>query len=261
MLVYPEIDPIAIQIGPVSIAWYGIMYLLGFVAAFRLARIRVKQDWSPLSKDHIDDLIFYAVIGVILGGRLGYMLFYDTMHLMSNPWSWLIALPQLWNGGMSFHGGLLGVLCAVFIISKRVQQPFVSVIDFVAPLVPIGLGLGRIGNFINGELWGRPTDSVVGFLVQGTQRHATQLYEATLEGLLLFIILWLYTKKKRPSGFPAAVFLITYGCFRIFIEFFRLPDAHIGYLYGEWLTLGHLLTIPMMIFGFCIIIANKLRVK
>jgi phosphatidylglycerol:prolipoprotein diacylglycerol transferase len=183
------------------------------------------------------------------------------MHLMSNPWSWLIALPQLWNGGMSFHGGLLGVLCAMFIISKRVQQSFVSVIDFVAPLGPIGLGLGRIGNFINGELWGRPTDSVVGFLVQGTQRHATQLYEATLEGLLLFIILWLYTKKKRPSGFPAAVFLITYGCFRIFIEFFRLPDAHIGYLYGEWLTLGHLLTIPMMIFGFCIIIANKLRVK
>ena len=125
----------------------------------------------------------------------------------------------------------------------------------------MGVGLGRIGNFINGELWGRPTDSVVGFLVQGTQRHATQLYEATLEGLLLFIILWLYTKKKRPSGFPAAVFLITYGCFRIFIEFFRLPDAHIGYLYGEWLTLGHLLTIPMMMFGFCIIIANKLRVK
>ena len=261
MLVFPEIDPIAIQIGPVSIAWYGIMYLLGFVAAFRLARIRVKQDWSPLSKEHIDDLIFYAVIGVILGGRLGYMLFYDTMHLMSDPWSWLKALPQLWNGGMSFHGGLLGGLCAVFIISKRVQRSFVSVIDFAAPLVPIGLGLGRIGNFINDELWGRPTDSVVGFLVQGTQRHATQLYEATLEGLLLFIILWLYTKKKRPSGFPAAVFLITYGCFRIFIEFFRLPDAHIGYLYGEWLTLGHLLTIPMMIFGFCIIIANKLRVK
>lgn len=173
MLVYPEINPIAIQIGPISIAWYGIMYLLGFVAAFRLARIRVKQDWSPLSKKHIDDVIFYAVIGVILGGRLGYMLFYDTMHLISNPLSWLIALPQLWNGGMSFHGGLLGVLCAVFIISKRVQQPFVSVIDFVAPLVPIGLGLGRIGNFINGELWGRPTDSVVGFLVQGTQRQET----------------------------------------------------------------------------------------
>ena len=178
MLVYPEIDPIAIQFGPVSIAWYGIMYLLGFIAAFSLARIRVKQDWSPLSKDHIDDLIFYSVIGVILGGRFGYMLFYDSVHLISDPLSWLIALPQLWNGGMSFHGGLLGVLCALFIISKRTHQPFISVVDFVAPLVPIGLGLGRIGNFINGELWGRPTDSVIGFLVQGTPRHATQLCKA-----------------------------------------------------------------------------------
>ena len=152
-------------------------------------------------------------------------------------------------------------LIATVVVLVLPSQPFVSVVDFVAPLVPIGLGLGRIGNFINGELWGRPTDSVVGFLVQGTPRHATQLYEATLEGLLLFVILWLYTKKKRPSGYTAAVFLITYGFFRIFIEFFRLPDVHIGYLYGGWLTLGHLLTIPMMIFGFCIIIGNKLRVK
>ena len=132
MLVYPEIDPIAIQFGPVSIAWYGIMYLLGFIVAYNLAKIRVQQDWSPLSKKHIDDLIFYSVIGVILGGRFGYMLFYDSVHLISDPLSWLIALPQLWNGGMSFHGGLLGVLCALFIISKRTHQPFISVIDFLS---------------------------------------------------------------------------------------------------------------------------------
>ncbi len=261
MFIYPEIDPVAISIGPISIAWYGIMYLLGFIASYLLAGLRVQQEWSPLAKDQVDDLIFYSVFGVILGGRLGYMFFYDTSQLISDPISWLIALPQLWKGGMSFHGGLLGVLCAALICSKQISQPFVKVIDFVAPLVPIGLGLGRIGNFINGELWGAPTDSVLGFLVNGTTRHATQLYEATLEGLVLFVFLWFYTRKKRPLGFPSAMFLIGYGCFRIFIEFFRLPDAHIGYLYGGWMTLGQLLTLPMMIIGFWIIITYKLKVK
>ena len=201
MFVYPEINPIAISIGPLAIAWYGIMYLLGFVAAYLLAGYRVQQDWSPVAKEQVDDLIFYSVFGVILGGRLGYMIFYDANQLLSDPMSWLIALPQLWNGGMSFHGGLLGVLLAAFAFSRQTSQPFINVIDFVAPLVPIGLGLGRIGNFINGELWGGPTDSPFGFLVNGTIRHATQLYEATLEGLILFIILWIYTSKKRPIGF------------------------------------------------------------
>ena len=205
MFVYPEINPIAISIGPLAIAWYGIMYLLGFVAAYLLAGYRVQQDWSPVAKEQVDDLIFYSVFGVILGGRLGYMIFYDANQLLSDPMSWLIALPQLWNGGMSFHGGLLGVLLAAFAFSRQTSQPFINVIDFVAPLVPIGLGLGRIGNFINGELWGGPTDSPFGFLVNGTIRHATQLYEATLEGLILFIILWIYTSKKRPIGFLSLI--------------------------------------------------------
>ncbi len=231
MFVYPEINPIAISIGPVAIAWYGIMYLLGFIAAYVLAGFRVQQVWSPVSKEQIDDLVFYSVFG------------------------------ELWNGGMSFHGGLLGVLFAAYIFARQTAQPFINVIDFIAPLVPIGLGLGRIGNFINGELWGGPTDSSIGILVNGTIRHATQLYEATLEGLILFIILWIYTSKKRPIGFPSAVFLIVYGLFRIFIEFFRLPDAHIGYLFGDWLTLGQVLTLPMMIIGFWIIISHKLKVK
>jgi phosphatidylglycerol:prolipoprotein diacylglycerol transferase len=189
------------------------------------------------------------------------MIFYDANQLLSDPMSWLIALPQLWNGGMSFHGGLLGVLLAAFAFSRQTSQPFINVIDFVAPLVPIGLGLGRIGNFINGELWGGPTDSPFGFLVNGTIRHATQLYEATLEGLILFIILWIYTSKKRPIGFPSAVFLIAYGFFRVFVEFFRLPDAHIGYLFDDWLTLGQVLTLPMLFIGFWIIISHKLKVK
>ena len=261
MFVYPEINPIAISIGPVAIAWYGIMYLLGFIAAYVLAGFRVQQGWSPVSKEQVDDLVFYSVFGVILGGRLGYMIFYDANQLFSDPISWLIALPQLWNGGMSFHGGLLGVLFAAYIFARQTAQPFINVIDFIAPLVPIGLGLGRIGNFINGELWGGPTDSSIGILVNGTIRHATQLYEATLEGLILFIILWIYTSRKQPIGFPSAIFLIIYGLFRIFIEFFRLPDAHIGYLFGDWLTLGQVLTLPMMIIGFWIIISHKLKVK
>ena len=261
MFVYPEINPIAISIGPGAIAWYGIMYLLGFIAAYVLAGFRVQQDWSPVTQEQVDDLIFYSVFGVILGGRLGYMIFYDANQLFSDPISWLIALPQLWNGGMSFHGGLLGVLFSAYVFARQTSQPFIYVIDFVAPLVPIGLGLGRIGNFINGELWGGPTDSPIGILVNGTIRHATQLYEATLEGLILFIILWIYTSKKRPIGFPSAVFLIVYGLFRIFIEFFRLPDAHIGYLFDDWLTLGQVLTLPMMIIGFWIIISHKLKVK
>ena len=173
MFVYPEINPIAISIGPVAIAWYGIMYLLGFIAAYVLAGFRVQQVWSPVSKEQVDDLVFYSVFGVILGGRLGYMIFYDANQLFSDPINWLIALPQLWNGGMSFHGGLLGVLFAAYIFARQTAQPFINVIDFVAPLVPIGLGLGRIGNFINGELWGGPTDSSIGILVNGTIRHAT----------------------------------------------------------------------------------------
>ena len=250
MFIYPEIDPIAIRIGPLAVAWYGLMYLMGFIAAYFLAKSKVKQQGSPVNQKQIDDLIFYAAIGVISGGRIGYMIFYDFSTLLNDPFSWTLSLLQLWNGGMSFHGGLIGVLLAMLLFSRKVQQPFISIIDFIAPLVPIGLGLGSIGNFINGELWGKPTDFYFGFLFQGVVRHPTQLYEAFLEGLLLFVILWLFTAKQRTTGFSSAVFLILYGIFRIGIEFFRLPDSQIGYLAWNWLTLGQVLSLPMLLIGF-----------
>ena len=257
MFIYPEIDPIAIRIGSLAVAWYGLMYLMGFVVAYFLAKKRVKKLGSPINQKQIDDLIFYAAIGVIAGGRLGYMIFYDFSNLLSDPLGWTLSLPQLWNGGMSFHGGLIGVLLAMLLFARKVQQQFITIIDFIAPLVPIGLGLGRIGNFINGELWGKPTDFFLGFLFQGVVRHPTQLYEAFFEGLLLFVILWLFTMKQRTIGYSSAVFLIFYGIFRIGIEFFRLPDTQIGYLAWNWLTLGQVLSLPMLLIGFWIFYRAK----
>ena len=259
MFVYPEINPIAFSFGPIKIAWYGLMYLLGFVAAYWLATKRTKQDWSPVAIDQIEDLIFYSAVGVILGGRLGYMLFYDTGSLFSDPISWLLRIPQIWQGGMSFHGGFIGVILAVKVFSSKYDLDFISMIDFVAPLVPIGLGLGRLGNFINNELWGKQTDFFLGFFVDEVVRHPTQLYEATLEGLILFMILWSYSRVKRERGLIAAAFLLYYSIFRIFIEFFRVPDFHIGYLYSDWLTLGQLLSLPMLILGLWIIITYKFK--
>jgi len=257
MFIYPEIDPIAIRIGSLAVAWYGLMYLMGFVVAYFLAKKRVKKLGSPINQKQIDDLIFYAAIGVIAGGRLGYMIFYDFSNLLSDPFGWTLSLPQLWNGGMSFHGGLIGVLLAMLLFARKIQQQFITIIDFIAPLVPIGLGLGRIGNFINGELWGKPTDFFLGFLFQGVVRHPTQLYEAFFEGLLLFVILWLFTMKQRTIGYSSAVFLIFYGIFRIGIEFFRLPDTQIGYLAWNWLTLGQVLSLPMLLIGFWIFYRAK----
>ena len=259
MFVYPEINPIAISFGPIQIAWYGLMYLFGFLAAYWLALERTKQDWSPLANDQIEDLIFYSAVGVILGGRLGYMFFYDMESLIADPITWFVRVPQIWQGGMSFHGGFLGVILAVKIFSSNEKVDFVELIDFVAPLVPIGLGLGRLGNFINNELWGKPTDASIGFLVDGIVRHPTQLYEAVLEGLVLFSILWIYSRIKRGHGLVAAAFLFYYGFFRIFIEFFRAPDSHIGYLYDKWLTLGQVLSLPMLILGLWIIIHYRFK--
>ena len=259
MFVYPDIDPIAFSLGPIQVAWYGLMYLLGFVAAYWLAIKKTKQEWSPLAHDHVEDLIFYSAIGVIIGGRLGYMFFYDTAALFTDPLGWLARVPQIWKGGMSFHGGFIGVILAVKIFSTNARADFLEVIDFVAPLVPIGLGLGRLGNFINNELWGKTTDFFLGFLVDGVVRHPTQLYEAVLEGLILFLILWIYSLEQRRRGMVAAAFLFYYGLFRIFIEFFRIPDSHIGYLYSNWLTLGQLLSLPMLILGLWIIITHRLK--
>lgn len=261
MLTYPHINPIAISVGPVfgigplRVHWYGIMYLIGFVAAWALARHRARRPGSTWTALDIDDLIFYCAMGVILGGRIGWCIFYGHDVIAAN---WLNAF-HIWDGGMSFHGGMLGVATAVWIFSRVRKKNVADVLDFVAPLPGIGLMAGRIGNFINGELWGKPTTLPWGFMVadpdgQLVARHPSQLYEATLEGLVLFIILWWFTSKPRPRLAPTGLFLIVYGCARFAVEWVRLPDANIGYLVGDWLTMGMLLTIPMILIGAIIMV-------
>jgi phosphatidylglycerol---prolipoprotein diacylglyceryl transferase len=256
MLTYPHINPIAISIGPVfgigplKVHWYGIMYLIGFVAAWLLARYRARKPgstWTPLD---IDDLIFYCAMGVILGGRIGWCIFYGHDVIAEN---WLNIF-HIWDGGMSFHGGMLGVLAAVWLFARIKKRHVGDVLDFVAPLPGIGLMAGRFGNFINGELWGKPTTLPWGFRLmdpdgQISVRHPSQLYEATLEGLVLFLILWWFTSKPRPRLAPTGLFLVLYGLARFTVEWVRLPDANIGYLVGDWLTMGMLLTIPMILAG------------
>ncbi len=249
MFVYPHIDPIAVNIGPLAIRWYGITYLVGFVAAWYLGRRRAARADAPVTAAQVDDLIFYGALGVLLGGRIGYMLFYGFDQLLENP----LNLFRIWEGGMSFHGGFLGVLVAMTWYARRLQTPFFRLMDFVAPLVPIGLGMGRIANFINNELWGAPTSVPWAFVVDGVPRHATQLYEAGLEGLALFLILWIYSSRPRPMMAVSGLFLIGYGVFRFAVEFLRLPDVQIGYLAFGWVTMGQVLTIPMLIAGLILL--------
>lgn len=254
MLTYPDIDPVALSIGPLVVHWYGLMYMIGFAGAWFLGRRRAdRMGWS---KSQIDDLIFYAAMGVVVGGRVGYVLFYNFSSFLHDP----IMLFKVWQGGMSFHGGLLGVLLAMYLFGRKVNARFFQVTDFIAPLVPIGLCAGRIGNFINGELWGKPTDAPWGMLVphhSPVPVHASQLYEAALEGALLFAILWFYSQKPRAVGRVSALFLIGYGGFRFVVEFVRLPDAHLGYLAFNWLTMGQLLTLPMLLFGGILYLKSK----
>jgi phosphatidylglycerol:prolipoprotein diacylglycerol transferase len=245
MLDYPQIDPIAVSLGPVRIHWYGLMYVLGFLGGWWVARRRAAMPGSTWKPVDVDDLIFFAAIGVILGGRLGWILFYGFGTVLDDPWS----VFRVWQGGMSFHGGLVGVLVAISVFARRRGRSIIDVFDFTAPLPAIGLGAGRIGNFINGELWGKPTDVAWGFLVNGQVRHASQLYEALLEGLLLFLILWWFTSKRRWQLAPSGLFLVCYGSFRFLIEFVRLPDADIGYLAYGWVTMGQLLSLPMIVVG------------
>jgi phosphatidylglycerol:prolipoprotein diacylglycerol transferase len=241
----PTIDPIIVSIGPLDLRWYGLMYLIGFAAAFWLAGIRLSR--TTWTKDQLSDLLFWGFLGVILGGRIGYVLFYQFDLFLAEP----LYLLKIWEGGMSFHGGLLGVIFAVWWFARSSKSPLLAVGDFIAPLVPIGLGAGRIGNFINAELWGRTTDVSWGVIFPGAgsvPRHASQLYEFALEGVVLFIMLWLYSNKPRPMGAISGMFLAGYGSFRFCVEYFREPDAHIG-LYSGFISQGQILSMPMIIGG------------
>ncbi len=262
MLTYPDIDPILVSVGPLKVHWYGVMYLLGFVAAWGLGRWRGSRPGSLWSPEMVDDVIFYCIMGVIAGGRLGYMLFYGFDQILANP----LNIFKVWEGGMSFHGGLIGVILAMIVFGRRHQLHFFQVADFIAPLIPPGLLFGRLGNFINGELWGHRTQVPWGVQLPCEQFpracadqppdvllspavHPSQLYEAGLEGLALFVILWLYSSRPRPMMAVSGLFLVLYGCFRIIIEFVRVPDVQLGYLAFDWLTMGQILSIPMILFG------------
>lgn len=253
MLVHPNFDPVALELGPISVHWYGLMYLLGFASAWWIARKRAAQPHSPLAIKHIDDLIFYSAIGVVLGGRFGYVLFYNFDKFLVDP-LWLL---KVWEGGMSFHGGMLGVLLALFFYARHLRVPLGSLVDFVMPMVPLGLGFGRLGNFIGQELWGRVTDVPWAMIFftdpERLPRHPSQLYQMLLEGVLLFIIIYTYSSKPRPQWSVGGLFLLCYGCFRFFVEFFRQPDGHIGFDAFGWLTRGQILSIPMIVGGLLII--------
>jgi phosphatidylglycerol---prolipoprotein diacylglyceryl transferase len=248
MLMFPNLNPVAFSLGPIKVHWYGLMYLLGFFCAWVLAQWRVKHYKLAWTSEQIGDLIFYCALGVIIGGRLGYMVFYNTYQLVTQPWTLL----KLWEGGMSFHGGLFGVMVAVWLFALKFNKSFFQVGDFLAPLVPLGIAAGRMGNFINGELWGRVTDVPWAMIFpnsDGLPRHPSQLYELGLEGIGLFIFLWWYAAKPRPVGCVSAMFLIGYAICRLLVECVREPDAQLGFIAFNWLTMGQLLSIPMLLFG------------
>ncbi len=265
MLRYPNIDPVALHLGPLQIHWYGIMYVVGFAAAWWLARRQAARPGSTWTNEDVDDLIFWAMVGVIAGGRIGYVLIYVLnfeMDLLRADWLYPL---KIWKGGMSFHGALVGVGIALALFARRRGRRTLDVLDFTATLPGIGICAGRIGNFINGELWGAPTESRFGFLVrdpgggEAIVRHASQLYEAALEGVVLFIIVWWFARRPRPAGAVFGLALVIYSLARMMIEFVRVPDAQVGYLMGDWLTMGQLLSWPMLLAGIALLLRARMQ--
>jgi phosphatidylglycerol:prolipoprotein diacylglycerol transferase len=258
MIVHPQFNPVALQLGPLAIHWYGLMYLAGFMAFLWLGRRRIAALNHPqINIKLLDDLLFYGVLGVILGGRLGYVLFYKASYYLSHP----LEIFAVWQGGMSFHGGFLGVLVAMAWLARKRHLRWLQVTDFIAPLVPPGLAFGRLGNFINGELWGRPTDVSWAMIfpnVDNLPRHPSQLYEFALEGVLLFVLLWLYARKSRPVGAVSGMFLIGYGSFRFIGEFSREPDDFLGLL-SFGMSMGQWLSLPMVIAGILLMVSSIRR--
>ena len=258
MLIHPQFDPVAVAVGPLAVHWYGLMYLLAFAQFWLLGRYRIKThpqlSQAGWTVEQLDDLLFYGVLGVVLGGRLGEVLFYAPGYYFSHPTQIL----AVWNGGMSFHGGLLGVLLAMALYARKTRRTWFAITDFIAPLVPLGLAAGRIGNFINGELWGRVADpslpwAMVFPQVDNLPRHPSQLYQAGLEGVLLFVLLWLYSRSARPRAAVSGVFLIGYGFFRFVAEYFRMPDDGIFGL-SETISMGQWLSLPMIVVGMAMLI-------
>ena len=255
MLLHPQFDPVALSIGPLSIRWYGLMYLTAFVQFIWLGRMRIKAHPGFITVEQLDDLLFYGMLGVIIGGRLGQVLFYEPAYFAAHP----LEVFAVWKGGMSFHGGFIGVLVGALLWARKCQFAWLDVTDFIAPLVPLGLAAGRVGNFINGELWGRITSPDLPWAMIFPQsgdlepRHPSQLYHVGLEGIALFVILWLYTRQKKPQGAASGVFLIGYGTFRFITEFFREPDAGIfGQSYS--ISMGQWLSLPMLVIGIFLLL-------
>ncbi|EED36766.1 prolipoprotein diacylglyceryl transferase [Luminiphilus syltensis NOR5-1B] len=254
MISYPQIDPVAFSIGPyLQVHWYGLTYLAGLGFAWWLATRRCRRPDSPLRRELVDDLIFFAAVGIVLGGRVGYALFYGLDQL-SQDLSWLV---RVWEGGMSFHGGLLGVVAATVFFARKHRVAVGDIADFVAPLAPVGLGLGRLGNFIGQELWGRPTDVPWAMVFPrdplGLARHPSQLYQFAFEGCLLFIIVAGFSRRPRPRWSVSGVFLVGYGVLRFIVEFFRAPDSHLGFVAFGWMTRGQVLCVPMVVIGLALI--------
>ncbi len=249
MFVHPEFDPIAVHIGSYGIHWYGLMYLTGFIAFLGLGKWQINhRTWHGWTIPMLDDALFFGALGVIFGGRIGYVLFYQLNYFVHHP----AVILAVWQGGMSFHGGFLGVLVAMWIFARKYNLNWLSIMDFVAPLVPIGLGAGRMGNFINGELWGRVTNAEYGMVfpkVDNLLRHPSQLYEFGLEGIVLFLVLWIYASKPRATGAISALFLIGYGGFRFLAEYTREPDSYLGLL-SMGFSMGQWLSLPMILLGF-----------